>query len=428
MKHAFYILNILMLSIGCFGQDYDYYFIGDTSDIQVSPQFGICMMGGATENDEGARWFIEKANQGNILVLRASGSDGYNDYFYSQLGLNPQSVETIVFNNASASEDPFVLDRISQAEAIWFAGGNQAVYESYWKNSSVETLINQHINAKQYPIGGTSAGMAILGEYYFSATNGTISSSDALNNPLDNRITVSTEFLNIPFLSNTITDTHYDNPERIGRHTVFMSRLLSENNTMTYGIAADEFVAICIDNNGIAKVFGEHPNYDDFAYFLRLNCDLRSPQNLSANTPLIWGDSQNEAIKACKIPGTINGDNNFDLNEWKNIDDGEWSDLSTDASGLILTPNSFESCNLSIEDNQMDTEVFIYPNPVRDLLHIKSTQDIGSISLISPDGRVLYENTNTPTIQVASFSRGIYHLMIEYENGSTFTRKIIIDT
>ena len=417
-----------MLSIGCFGQDYDYYFIGDTSDIQVSPQFGICMMGGATENDEGARWFIEKANQGNILVLRASGSDGYNDYFYSQLGLNPQSVETIVFNNASASEDPFVLDRISQAEAIWFAGGNQAVYESYWKNSSVETLINQHINAKQYPIGGTSAGMAILGEYYFSATNGTISSSDALNNPLDNRITVSTEFLNIPFLSNTITDTHYDNPERIGRHTVFMSRLLSENNTMTYGIAADEFVAICIDNNGIAKVFGEHPNYDDFAYFLRLNCDLRSPQNLSANTPLIWGDSQNEAIKACKIPGTINGDNNFDLNEWKNIDAGEWSDLSADASGLILTPNSFESCNLSVEDNQMDTEVFIYPNPVRDLLHIKSTQDIGSISLISPDGRVLYENTNTPTIQVASFSRGIYHLMIEYENGSTFTRKIIIDT
>ena len=416
-----------MLSIGCFGQDYDYYFIGDTSDIQVSPQFGICMMGGATENDEGARWFIEKANQGNIMVLRASGSDGYNDYFYSQLGLNPQSVETIVFNNASASEDPFVLDRISQAEAIWFAGGNQAVYESYWKNSSVETLINQHINAKQYPIGGTSAGMAILGEYYFSATNGTISSSDALNNPLDNRITVSTEFLNIPFLSNTITDTHYDNPERIGRHTVFMSRLLSENNTMTYGIAADEFVAICIDNNGIAKVFGEHPNYDDFAYFLRLNCDLRSPQNLSANAPLIWGDSQNEAIKACKIPGTINGDNNFDLNEWKNIDDGEWSDLSADASGLILTPNSFESCNLSVEDNQMDTEVFIYPNPVRDLLHIKSTQDIGSISLISPDGRVLYENTNTPTIQVASFSRGIYHLMIEYENGSTFTRKIIID-
>lgn len=42
-------------------------------------------MGGATEHDKAMRWFLREANEGDIVVLRASGIDGYNDYFYSEL-------------------------------------------------------------------------------------------------------------------------------------------------------------------------------------------------------------------------------------------------------------------------------------------------------------------------------------------------------
>ena len=60
------------------------------------------MLGGATEFDPAMEWFLDRASGGDILVLRASGSDDYNDYMYSDLdGVN--SVETIVFNDASAS-------------------------------------------------------------------------------------------------------------------------------------------------------------------------------------------------------------------------------------------------------------------------------------------------------------------------------------
>ena len=60
-------------------------------------------MGGATEDDNAMKWFLEQANGGDVLILRTSGSDGYNQYFYSQLGISVNSVETIVFDNASAS-------------------------------------------------------------------------------------------------------------------------------------------------------------------------------------------------------------------------------------------------------------------------------------------------------------------------------------
>ena len=42
------------------------------------------------------QWFLEQANGGDVLVLRASGSDGYNQYLYNDLGINVNSVESIV--------------------------------------------------------------------------------------------------------------------------------------------------------------------------------------------------------------------------------------------------------------------------------------------------------------------------------------------
>jgi hypothetical protein len=42
------------------------------------------------------KWFLQRANGGDILVLRTTGSNGYNSYLYSGLGVTVNSVETIV--------------------------------------------------------------------------------------------------------------------------------------------------------------------------------------------------------------------------------------------------------------------------------------------------------------------------------------------
>ena len=184
------------------------YFTGNANDKQALPKGGICLMGGAREDDNAMRWFLKQADGGDILVLRTSGSNGYNDYLYSELQVNVNSVESIVVKNKDASFDFRIHDKINKAEAIWFAGGNQWDYINYWQDTPIDSLINIGITKRNIVIGGTSAGMAILGEFVFNAKNGTITSSEALENPYHQRIAIdSTKFIRTKYLTSVITDT-----------------------------------------------------------------------------------------------------------------------------------------------------------------------------------------------------------------------------
>ena len=82
---------------------YTSYFTGNTMDKKTSPKGGVCLMGGSSEDDNALRWFLDQSDGGDILVLRASGSNGYNDYMYSDLGVTINSVESIVVKNKDAS-------------------------------------------------------------------------------------------------------------------------------------------------------------------------------------------------------------------------------------------------------------------------------------------------------------------------------------
>ena len=238
-----------------FSQNYTSYFTGNSTDSQQSANGGICLMGGATEDDNAMKWFLERANGGDVLVIRASGSDGYNDYFYTDLGIPVNSVETIVFHNASAANDSYIHERIEKAEAIWIAGGNQWNYVSFWRATAIDSLINAGIQNRNMAIGGTSAGMAILGGYYFSAQYGTVTSAEALANPFDSDITLdNAPFIDLPILQDVVTDTHYDDPDRKGRHVVFLARMLHDDGISAKGIACDEYTAVCIDENNMAAV------------------------------------------------------------------------------------------------------------------------------------------------------------------------------
>ena len=57
---------------------------------------------------------------------------------------------------------------IRKAEVVFIAGGDQANYIRGWKGTPVETAVNEDIAAGK-PIGGTSAGLAVEGEYVFGA-------------------------------------------------------------------------------------------------------------------------------------------------------------------------------------------------------------------------------------------------------------------
>lgn len=373
------------------------------------------MMGGQTENDDAMIWFLQKANGGDVVVVRSTGSDGYNNYMYSQLGVNVNSVETLVITSAEGAIHPYVLDKISNAEAIWFAGGNQANYVNFFKNNAFEDALNAHINVKQGAVGGTSAGMAILGNYYYAALGNSVTSAQALGNPFHQNITLGgNDFLDIPFLQEVITDTHYNNPDRRGRHTVFMARIAADNNIRAKGIACDEYVAVCIDQTGIAKVFGSFPQYQDFAYFLQVDCeDEFLPQTLQANQSLTWNNN-GVGIRAYRVPATGDGANQFDLNTWESGVGGTWQHWTVNAGVMSYNAGEAPDCVLS---NQTPTRTggIIYPNPFKHQIVIQYDL-FKSVEIYDIRGSLVLKSQEK-NLNLSDVPNGIYVVKITTELG-----------
>jgi len=283
--------------------------VGDAADVSCTTAGGTVLMGGGPDVDAAIQWMITKSGGGDFLVLRATGTDAYNSYIYSLGGVN--SCETLLINSRTLANDPEVEAKIRGAEAVFISGGNQANYVNFWKDTRVEDALNYLRNTKQCPIGGTSAGSAIEGSVYYSALNNSVTSAQALANPYNNDMTLGrNDFLNNPYLGNTVVDTHFDNPDRRGRLLTFMARINKDNAVLARGIGTDEQTAVCIEPNGTAKVFGT-----GLAFFMQQNGSSNTPERCISGSSLDWYRAK-QAVKVYKVPGTSTGTNTFNLSSW----------------------------------------------------------------------------------------------------------------
>ncbi|MFZ2905014.1 MAG: cyanophycinase [Cyclobacteriaceae bacterium] len=280
--------------------------VGDKRDVKVPTEFGVALVGGSTDVDEALQWMISKAPGGDVVIIRASGSTGYNEYIYG-LG-NVNSVETLMINSRSKAMSQKVAERIKEAEMLFIAGGDQANYVNFWKDTPVSDAIQYLIDVKRIPIGGTSAGCAVLSDIIFDALHDTVISGEALNNPYDEKVSLSKSFMRVPFLENTISDQHYAHREREGRHVVFMARLMKDFGVhQPKGIGVDEKTAVCVDHEGNALVYGTNK-----AYFIIGNTP---PETCVPNTPLTW-DQGDKALSVYIFQGTSTGTPAFNLKLW----------------------------------------------------------------------------------------------------------------
>jgi cyanophycinase len=254
-------------------------------------------MGGSTDVDAGFQWMIEKSGGGDFVVIRATGTDAYDPWIYNDLG-GVDSAATIIIQNRAAAYDPFVLDKINNAEALFIAGGDQANYVEDWKGTPVADAINQ-LAARGVPVGGTSAGLAVLGQFVFSAVNGTIDSSTALSNPYNSKVALDRDFLSLPHMTGVITDSHFSARDRMGRLLTFLARITNDNwADQALGVGINERTALAMEPDGTAKVLGESA-----VYFIKTPGD---PQVCQPKTALTYDNLDVYRIAATDTNASFN--------------------------------------------------------------------------------------------------------------------------
>ena len=314
---------------------YDYYLMGHGGDVAPDAPGTplLVLMGGGLDVDSAFKSMINKAatggNKVDVVVIRVTGADGYNDYLYNQLYTAPgevkpiDSVETLVIKSRAGADDATVNAIVARADVLFIAGGDQWDYINLWKRSRLDITL-QGLKARKVPMGGTSAGLAVMGDFDFSAQNGTITSEQALANPYDRRETLDTGFITgLTGLADTITDSHLVTRDRMGRLVSFLARIVDNKGWRASpgrarGIGLDENTALVVDD-GKAEVHG-----GGAAYFVQPQV---AATVLQPKKPL--------EIYGVRVDKGLPGIANFDLLTWTCTDCT--STTFVDALGGALT-------------------------------------------------------------------------------------------
>lgn len=332
----------------------------------------LVLMGGGPDVDAAFRWMIERAGVrpgtgGRLVIIRATGTEAYNPYIYysdaangtsavpadgwvggAALGLS--AVETLVIPSIAAANDPFVNSVVARADAVFIAGGDQSDYIKNWKGTALDRTL-QALLARNAPLGGTSAGLAVLGQFDFAALKGTVTSDDALTNPYNRYVTLdpsplslSGGFIAPPALRHTILDSHLDTRDRMGRLITFLARLVAPTATSSTPtgcpggiLPASHARAIGIGVETALLVEGQSSNYvarritnpstttESAVYFLR---PLVPPTACASGTPL--------SMPTIEIRKLANDRDVFDLVNWRGV-----NPYYVDAWSGLLTSNPY---------------------------------------------------------------------------------------
>lgn len=285
---------------------------GELSQESIVTESVLLLSGGAgaSSNDElpATRWLLEHAPKGDYLVIRAGGVGRQAKWICETFPNEVNSASEISIDSVADANHPAVTQLIASVEVIWIAGGDQNKYENYWKGSALAQALNRHM--LKSPIGGTSAGMAILGSSYYAPERRAVIGSEILNNPFHaaSADIFHNDLLNHPFLAGTLNETHVNRKIRGETRHSRMFGLLARTvehykhiNVRALGLNEGSFLAI--DQHGQGKVFGDE---------LIIVVPQYLPEVIAPDRALVW-DHAGQAVKAIRIRGSGSGAGDLDF-------------------------------------------------------------------------------------------------------------------
>lgn len=276
--------------------------LGSGSDncATLPSQAAVLLMGGGPDVDASFSQRVNPhINGGDVVVLRTSGTDAYNDYLLPLTGAD--SVETIIVDSRSKANSDYVDWAIRSAEFVFISGGDQSDYLNQWQGTKVQTAL-QHVYDKNGILGGTSAGNAVQGEYIYDPDGvlGAIS-DEVVTDFCHETIYFSSNFLDTPLLNGVITDTHFAERDRMGRMATFLAHFGAGNKA----IGVDEDTAMFITEDGNGVVDGTGNVYvlatDASTDFFQTQCNAAVIIDSLLNYKLTPGDNYNVLTGATNV-------------------------------------------------------------------------------------------------------------------------------
>ena len=103
---------------------------------------------------------------------------------------------------------------------------------------------------------------------------------------------------------------------------------------------------------------------------------------------------------------------------------GSWQQ-STLHGSIMIRPVVGAGYFIGVDENPIDEQVVVYPNPASDLLHIRGVENGQSIALYDMTGRKVLQSDFCTELPVSTLSNGIYFLQITTHKG-IISKKISI--
>jgi cyanophycinase len=256
---------------------------------------GLALVGGGRSASPPALdWMIDHMGRpGNLVVLEADGDPHFSaDFALGQI----HSITELYIGSRDCAFDPTMSAILATADAIYIGGGKQERYVEYWENTPVSRAIEDAAR-RGVPVGGTSAGLAVLGEYAYSDLSGASAQSPVvLLDPYNVSVTID-QLVRLPYLENVITDSHFIKRDRMGRLVTFVARVKQDflpPGIVVHGVGIDEDGALLVETRGPTAGVGMAMNLVANARSVVYILDSPDgpPQECAQGVPLNFGPVQ----------------------------------------------------------------------------------------------------------------------------------------
>jgi len=216
----------------------------------------VCAEGGGYPGDRAWTaavfgWMAEKADHGHALVIGTAASGSAAVEAFRRAGAASAGYRRILSVDADSAA---VYAAITAADIVWILGGDQWEYIAAWNDTRTETAIRE-VYERGGVVGGTSAGLHVLGEIIYDARYGSLSPREALRDPFHPDISFTEDFLSL--LPGVLLDSHFTERGRLGRLAVMLARLRYDKTGDVLAIGVDDRTALCVDPDLTAVVRGE---------------------------------------------------------------------------------------------------------------------------------------------------------------------------